>query len=101
MSHVEKGEAWNRFWDAAAQIAVNQARRTTQMGPREAWDCEEINRRLRRCDRALRELRAALRDLPEPNPLGREFLQMEEAVKRTTLVNRALKAEWSRLRPDR
>lgn len=97
----DAADPWKPFWNVVARIEARMAQRADEAGPPEEWDREEIDRRLKWCDRAVRELRAALRDFPEPSPLGHELSQMQDAVKFTTLANRALKAEWSALRPNR
>lgn len=98
----DPADAWDAFWDLAAHIAVRQARRAQTTAHLSEAVCVEVDQLLRSCDRAMRDLRAAMRALPDllgPEVAACELQKMEAAVKQATVANRSMKATWRAERP--
>lgn len=97
-----RAEAWDAFWSVAARVLNEQARRASQLEQVTEADRLRIDNCVRRCDRGLRECRAANRDLRSllgPDLAVHDLERLEMALRQVTVAFRSVKAAWRDLRP--
>ena len=95
--HPSRGEALNSFWDRLAEYEAWNAARAEAMREIDPSDALLVDKGLKRCSEALRELRAAHRSLPASLLIqgGKtELDDLRRSLDRTSDALRELKISW-------
>lgn len=98
----DRADSWDAFWNTSARVRVDQAARSPRVARVGELDLAELDRAIRVCEHAMRDLRASTSKIQAI--LGQELgaRQVENllgAVKQCTHAHRAFKAEWRVLKP--